>query len=74
MKIIDRIMLVLTTIGALSLGILGAFSFDFLGWISGGSETIMARIVYIVVGTSALWTASLLFRPRSVITKSYTRE
>jgi uncharacterized membrane protein YuzA (DUF378 family) len=68
MRILDRICLVLTVLGALSFGSYGAFRFDFLGWLCGGSETILARIVYSIIGISAIWTASLLFRSRSALT------
>jgi len=65
MKIIDCIMLTIASVGAINLGIMGAFNFDVLGWVSGGAGTIIARIVFAIVGIAALWTLSLLFRPRS---------
>jgi len=64
MKILDRIALILTTIGALTLGSYGIFRFDFLGWLCGGTDTVLSRVVCGIIGFSALWTATLLFRSR----------
>ena len=63
MRILDRIALILTIIGSLNWGLVGLFKFDLVAWISGGMTTLMARIIYTVVGLSAIWCISLLFRP-----------
>ena len=62
MRIIDRIALILTVIGALNWGAVGLFRFDAVAWICGGMETLLARIIYSVVGLAGVWCLSLLFR------------
>lgn len=63
MRIIDRVALILTIIGALNWGSIGLFQFDLVAWISGGMDTLMARIIYSIVGLAGVWCISLLFRP-----------
>ena len=63
MRILDRIALILTVIGALNWGSIGLFRFDLVAWISGGMTTLLARIIYTVVGLAGVWCISLLFRP-----------
>ena len=67
MIIIDRIALSLLIIGGINWGSVGLFSFDIVGWIFGGSDTIAARIVFGAVALCALWCISLLFRERNEI-------
>lgn len=62
MKIIDKIALALTTIGALNWGSIGLFQFDLVAWIGGGQGSVFARIIYSLVGLAGLWCISLLFR------------
>ena len=62
MKIIDKIALALTTIGALNWGSIGLFQFDLGAWIGGGQGSVFARIIYSLVGLAGLWCISLLFR------------
>ena len=64
MKILDRIALILTIIGGINWGLIGIFKFDLVAWICGGSGSVVARIIYTIVGLSALWCISLLFRSR----------
>ena len=60
---IDRIALLLTVIGALNWGSIGLFQFDIVAWICGGMDTLLARIIYTVVGLAGVWCITLLFRP-----------
>ncbi|MEE0859211.1 MAG: DUF378 domain-containing protein [Acutalibacteraceae bacterium] len=62
---LDRIALILLTIGGINWGSIGIFQFDFVAWICGGQTGMISRIVYTLVGLSALWCISLLFRDRS---------
>ena len=62
--IVDRIALIIAIIGALNWGAIGLFSFDAVAWISGGSYTLLARIIYIAVALAGIWCVSLLFRSR----------
>ena len=63
MRILDRIALILTIIGALNWGSIGLFRFDLVAWICGGMDTLLARIIYTVVGLAGVWCITLLFRP-----------
>lgn len=64
---IDRIALVLSIIGGLNWGLVGIFRFDLVAFIFGGQTGIVSRIIYILVGLSAVWCISLLFRDNEVI-------
>lgn len=66
MTIINRIALILNIIGGLNWGLIGLFKFDLVAWICGGQDSVIARIIYCVVGLAAIWCISLLFR-RSVV-------
>lgn len=66
MTIINRIALILNIIGGLNWGLIGLFKFDLLAWICGGQDSVIARIIYCLVGLAAIWCISLLFR-RSVV-------
>ncbi len=63
MRIIDRIALALTIIGAINWGSIGLFQFDLVAWIGGGQDAIFSRIIYSIVALAGLWCISLLFRP-----------
>ncbi|MCI8332669.1 MAG: DUF378 domain-containing protein [Clostridiales bacterium] len=60
----DRICLILSIIGGLNWGSIGIFKFDFVAWLCGGQTSVLSRIIYVIVGLSALWCISLLFRER----------
>ena len=59
---LDKIALTLLIIGGLNWGSIGIFQFDLVAWIFGGQTGIISRIVYVLVGLSAIWCVSLLFR------------
>lgn len=60
MKIIDKIALVLIVIGAINWGLIGIFNFNLVAAIF-GDMTVIARIIYGLVGISGLWGIKLLF-------------
>ena len=62
----DRIALLLSIVGGLNWGLVGLFRFDLVAWIFGGSATLLARIIYVVISLAAIWCISLLFRDREV--------
>lgn len=64
---LDRICLILSIIGGLNWGSIGLFRFDLVAWLCGGQSSVLSRIVYVVVGLSALWCISLLFRERNEV-------
>ena len=55
MKAVNIVTLVLIIIGGLNWGLVGLFQFDLVAAIFGGQGAAIARIVYILVGASALW-------------------
>ena len=62
MNIIDRIALALTVIGGVNWGLIGVFRFDLVAWLCGGQTSLVARIIYTLVGIAAIWCIALLFR------------
>lgn len=54
MKLLNAITLSLLIVGGLNWGLVGLFGFDLVAAIF-GAGTLLARIVYILVGLSALW-------------------
>ena len=64
MKIMDRIALILTVIGAINWGSIGLFRFDIVAWICGGQMSAVSRVIYTIVGLAGLWCISLFFRER----------
>jgi len=60
--LIDKIALLLSIIGGINWGSIGLFGFDIVAWIFGGADMLISRIIYTLVGLSALWCISLLFR------------
>ncbi len=66
---LDRLALILTVIGALNWGGIGLFQFDAVAWLFGGQDSVISRIIYIVVGLAGLWCISLLFRERNALTQ-----
>ena len=54
MKAVNLVTLLLVIVGGLNWGLVGLFSFDLVAAIF-GSGSLLARIVYILVGVSAAW-------------------
>ncbi len=71
---IDRIALVLLVIGGINWGSLGLFRFDIVAWIFGGQDAVVSRIIYVLVGLSALWCISLFFREKNAVIDTATNE
>ena len=64
--ILDKIALALLIIGGLNWGLVGLFGFDLVAFLLGGSAALLARAVYTLVGLSAVWCITLLFRNGAV--------
>ena len=60
--IMDKIALLLAIIGGLNWGSIGIFGFDIVAFLFGGANSAMSRVVYTIVGLSAVWCISLLCR------------
>ena len=53
MKVIDKIALILIIVGAINWGLIGLFKFNLVELIF-GDMTLLARIIYVLVGISGL--------------------
>ena len=55
MTIINKIALAIAIVGTLNWGLVGLFSFDLVAWISGGAQSVLARIIYVAVALAGVW-------------------
>ena len=58
MKIVNIIALILVIIGAINWGLVGLFEFNLVDFLF-GAGSILARIVYSLVGIAGLWSIAL---------------
>lgn len=58
----DTLALILSIIGSINWGLIGAFQFDLVAWIFGGQDAWLSRLIYVLVGLAGLWCITLLFR------------
>ena len=58
---IDWVVYSLVVIGALNWGLIGFFKFDLVAFVL-GNMTFLSRVVYSLVGLSALWVIYILMR------------
>ena len=58
----NKIALILAIIGCLNWGLVGLFQFDLVGWIFGGMDSVISRIIFVVVTLAGLWCINLLFK------------
>jgi uncharacterized membrane protein YuzA (DUF378 family) len=65
MKTLNLITLLLVIVGGINWLLVGAFQFDLVAAIFGGQDAVLARIVYLLVGLSALYQLVPLFRAMS---------
>ncbi len=63
MKSLNLLTLVLLIVGGLNWGLVGAFQFDLVAALFGGQDALLSRVVYVLVGVSALWQLIALMRP-----------
>ncbi|MEO5973121.1 MAG: DUF378 domain-containing protein [Sphingomicrobium sp.] len=68
MRAINTITLVLLIVGGLNWLLVGAFDFDLVAALF-GDMTPLSRIVYVLVGLSALWQLVPLFRGADQMTR-----
>ena len=61
MKIVNTVTLILLIVGGLNWGLVGLFGFDLVAALF-GEMSALSRIVYTLVGASALWQLIPLFR------------
>jgi uncharacterized membrane protein YuzA (DUF378 family) len=55
MHVINIITLLLIIVGGINWLLVGLFQYDLVAGLFGGQDSGMARLVYILVGLSALW-------------------
>ena len=60
----DRLALILVLIGALNWLLVGLFQFDLVANVFGGTDSMVSRIIYSLVGLAGLYCLTLLFRER----------
>ena len=60
MKTIQIIALIFTIIGAINWGLIGLFDFNLVALIFGGAESMLTKIIYIIVGICGLLNIRLL--------------
>lgn len=65
----DWVALALLIVGGLNWGLIGLFTFDLIAAIL-GDMSVLARIVYILVGIAAIWMAIEVFRWRAAVANS----
>lgn len=65
MRVINIITLVLVIIGGINWGLMGLAQFDLVATLFGGPGSALSRIVYSLVGLSALWQLIPLFQDLS---------
>jgi len=70
MEMLDRLALTLLIIGGINWGSVGLFQFDLVAFVCGGAGSVIARAVYALVGLSALWCVTLLFRQMDTVRKT----
>ncbi len=58
----DILALILSIIGSVNWGLIGAFQFDLVAWIFGGQDALISRIIYALVGLAGLWCITILVR------------
>lgn len=56
----DKFALGVVIVGALNWLLVGLFKFDLVAAIFGGPTTLLARVVYVIVGISGVWCISLM--------------
>ena len=65
----DFLSLLLLIVGGINWGLIGLFKFDLVAFIFGGQGAILSRIIYVLVGLSALWCISFFFRDNKYMHK-----
>ena len=68
--LMDKISLILVIIGALNWGSVGIFGFDAVSWLCGGPDSVIARIIFALVGLAGIWCISLLFRDNEEVART----
>lgn len=60
MKTLNIVALVLLIIGGLNWLLVGLFEWDLVGGIFGGMDSVLSKIIYILVGLAAIYSLRLI--------------
>ena len=63
MRILQKIALALTIIGALNWGMVGLFQIDLVASLFNGSDELISRIIYTIIAIAGLINIGLLIEP-----------
>ena len=66
---LDIIALILLIVGGINWGSIGILQFDLVAWLFGGQSALLSRVVYTLVGLSALWCISFFFKENDLLGK-----
>ncbi len=55
LSVLDWVALLLLVIGGINWGLVGLFQFDLVAALFGGPATVVSRVVYTIVGLSAVY-------------------
>ena len=58
MKVLNSIVLAILIIGAINWGCIGLFNIDLVATIFGGADSMLSKIIYVLVGLSGLYAFS----------------
>ena len=59
---LDWTALTLIIIGAINWGLIGLFRFDLIATLFGGMESILSRVIYVIIGLAGLYCLSLYMK------------
>ncbi|MCL2190133.1 MAG: DUF378 domain-containing protein [Defluviitaleaceae bacterium] len=63
----DWVALSLVILGAINWGLIGLFRFDLIAVIFGGMESVMSRIIYVIIALAGLYCLSFIGRTRDIV-------
>ena len=63
----DRLSMLLLTLGAVNWLAVGLFQLDLVAYVFGGPASLISRIVYAAIGLAGLWCAAAVFRQREAV-------
>ena len=63
MKILQKIALTLTIVGAINWGMVGLFQIDLVASLFNGSDSIISRVIYTIIAIAGIINIGLLLEP-----------
>ena len=66
MRALNLITLLLVIVGGVNWGLVGLSQFDLVAALFGGQDAVLSRIVYVLVGLSAVWQLIPFFKAMSI--------